>query len=197
MNLSGNKTWFTSDNHYYHKNIIKYSNRPFKDVDDMQYQLIKKWCETVQDGDTVFHLGDFAFTKEDKLIPLLYQLKADRINLHMILGNHDKNLIRNKRQLLESGLIKEIVSYKEIYVDNQFICLFHYGTRTWNKAHHGSWLLFGHSHGTLKPLGKSVDVGFDSPHVLGAAKYAPYSFHEIKKFMDKQEIYSEDYHGKD
>ena len=54
--------WFTSDTHFDHKNIIKYCNRPFKDIDEMNAELERRWNAVVAPGDRVFHLGDFAFT---------------------------------------------------------------------------------------------------------------------------------------
>ena len=54
-------TFFTSDTHFGHENIIKYCGRPFKDVEKMNERLIKNWNEVVKDTDTIFHLGDFSF----------------------------------------------------------------------------------------------------------------------------------------
>ena len=52
--------WFTSDTHFSHCNIIKYCNRPFKDVDEMNKILIQNWNNVVRPDDIVWHLGDFA-----------------------------------------------------------------------------------------------------------------------------------------
>ena len=61
--------------------------------------------------------------------------------------------------------------FEEIYVQDktapqgrQHIVLCHYAMLVWNKSHHGSWMLHGHSHGTLKyPFAaKILDVGVDS-----------------------------------
>ena len=78
--------YFTSDTHFGHANIIKYCNRPFMDADRMDSQLITNWLQIVKPFDVVYHLGDFAFTKdfEDYYIRLTGRI------IH-IKGNHDKS----------------------------------------------------------------------------------------------------------
>lgn len=192
MNLTEQNTFFTSDVHWGHKNVIKYSNRPFESVEDMNRQLIDNWNKTVKPTDYVFSLGDFAFGKIGFIIEVLQQLNG---NIFMITGNHDEEILKNRQMLLDMGLVKEIVPYKEIRINNQFICLFHYGCRVWNKCHRDSFLLYGHSHGNLPPYSRSVDVGVDAPFVLnGKAPYRPLSFYEIKDFMKGRKFESDDHH---
>ncbi len=186
------QSWFTSDLHYHHNNIIKYSNRPFNNVEHMNYALIDNWNAVVGENDDVYSLGDFAFTKVGNILGILSRLKG---NIHMINGNHDEEIIKNRQQILDSGYVKSISDYKEIRVNGQFICLFHYGARVWNRSHRGSWMLYGHSHGSLPPYGKSVDVGVDATFILnGRTEYRPYSFLEIKQFMDSRNIEIADQH---
>lgn len=52
-------TWFTSDQHIGHKNIIAYSNRPFSNVDEMTEELVRRHNERVRPDDLVYQLGDF------------------------------------------------------------------------------------------------------------------------------------------
>src|SRR5580698_1315212 len=80
------ETWFTSDTHFGHKNILDYEKeaRPFNTVEGMNEQLIANWNETVNKKDIVFHLGDFAFGAVNVAI-------ADRLhgNKRLVMGNHD------------------------------------------------------------------------------------------------------------
>lgn len=191
MNLLPNKTFFTSDIHFGHKNIIQYSNRPFKNVDEMDAALISNWNGVVPSDGVVFSLGDFAFCKIGRIVEILKQLNGTII---MVGGNHDAEIWKNRGMLLDSGYVKEITPYREVTVGNQFICMFHYGCRVWNRSHRGSWMLYGHSHNSLPPLGKSVDVGVDSTPILGYAAYKPFSFYEVKDFMDGQKSHEADHH---
>lgn len=184
MKFNPQKTWFGSDAHYFHRNILKYSNRPFDSVEEMNEALINNHNAVVKPDDTYFHLGDFSFSGIENTLNILRRLNGKK---YFILGNHDQVLQKNRKRIFDEGLLEELRDYKEIYVGNQFICLFHYGCRVWNKSHRNAWLLHGHSHGSMLPFGKSVDVGTDAPFVLGYCPYRPYSFYEIKDFMDKQE----------
>ncbi len=42
--------FFTGDEHFGHKNVIKYCNRPFSDVDEMDREIIKRHNEVVGDA---------------------------------------------------------------------------------------------------------------------------------------------------
>src|SRR5574344_1354629 len=54
-------TFFTSDTHFNHANIIRFCNRPFKDVNQMNEVLIENWNRVISQGETVFHLGVLCF----------------------------------------------------------------------------------------------------------------------------------------
>ena len=70
-------SWVISDTHFGHKNVIKYDNRPFQDVAAMDEALIKNWNSVVKPGDTIYHLGDFAFSSEDKVCEVLERLNGN------------------------------------------------------------------------------------------------------------------------
>lgn len=80
--------FFTSDHHFYHKNIIEYCNRPYADLEEMHDDMIAKWNETVGNDDRVYCLGDFSFGNVGQTKDILAQLNGYKI---LIRGNHDSN----------------------------------------------------------------------------------------------------------
>lgn len=79
--------FFTSDTHFGHANIIKYCDRPFKDVPHMNEILVQNWNDVVGPDDTVFHLGDVAMGKWEDWDKSLSRLNGHK---HLIIGNHDR-----------------------------------------------------------------------------------------------------------
>lgn len=182
--------WFISDTHFGHNNIIKYSNRPFKDVDEMNELMIKDWSTVVDPEDNVYHLGDFAFMKPQPTRQLISRLPGKK---HLILGNHDRWIIENWNSLLRDDGFASIQYYRELKIAGKMIVLFHYGQRVWNKSHRGSIHLYGHSHGSLPPHGLSVDVGVDCKEITH--EYRPIHLDEILGYMGKREKAVVDHHG--
>lgn len=78
--------WFTADQHYGHRNIIRYSKRPFADVEEMHGELIRRHNGVVQPGDFTWHLGDFALDER-----LVRSFLPELNGAHgLVVGNHDK-----------------------------------------------------------------------------------------------------------
>ena len=147
--------WFTADFHLSHKNIIKYSNRPFKNVEEMDNSIMRNLKELIKSEDVLYFLGDLTFKKE-KALEFFDVLEG--IEIHYIIGNHDsKEVIKVAREFCAS-----VSSLTGIYVYDQPITLCHYAMRVWNKSHFNAWQLYGHSHGTLEPVGKQYDIGVDT-----------------------------------
>lgn len=172
------KTWFTSDMHLGHANIIKYCNRPFASAQIMDEALISNWNSVVKQEDVVYNIGDFTFARDaEKYLSRLNGLK------YLIKGNHDKN------PSVRQGWAN-VFDYKEVRVNKQFIVLSHYAMRVWNRSHHNSWMLYGHSHGTLPddPNALSIDVGVD------CHDYTPISMEELERIMRRKTRKPIDHH---
>lgn len=80
-------TWVSSDHHFGHKNIIKYSQRPFADLDEMREEMIRRHNEVVQENDTWICVGDFAFLPTAEANEILSRMNGSRKIL--VIGNHD------------------------------------------------------------------------------------------------------------
>lgn len=91
MDNSLSDTWFTSDTHFNHQNIIPFERPQYRDLDEMNRDLIARWNARVKPGDTIYHLGDFALGHYVKLAPVVAQLNGD---IQLTLGNHDWNATR-------------------------------------------------------------------------------------------------------
>jgi len=78
--------FITSDTHFHHKNIIKYTNRPYDSLEEMNEDLVRRWNACVGEDDVVLHLGDFGWKDEEHIAEIRKRLNG-RIDL--ILGNHD------------------------------------------------------------------------------------------------------------
>lgn len=79
--------FFTSDTHFGHARIIELSNRPFRDIDHMNEEIVRRWNATVAPTDTVFHLGDVALGKIDDSLPIVSRLNGHKV---LVNGNHDR-----------------------------------------------------------------------------------------------------------
>lgn len=78
--------YFISDTHFGHRNVIDYSGRPFKTVEEMDNVMIARWNATVKDSDDVFFLGDFGFGSFSGLCDVFRCLAGSKV---LVRGNHD------------------------------------------------------------------------------------------------------------
>lgn len=168
------KELVTSDTHFGHANIIRYTNRPFADWRRMGESLIERWNRAVQPEDHVYFVGDFAMgpgATDDYVFSVLARLHGTTT---MILGNHDqpskwsrglKALIESNRSLDRYTVLADQIH--EVKIDGKLFVLSHYPMADWNGRFHGSVHLHGHTHTEFdadamgkQPVGR-YDIGVD------------------------------------
>jgi calcineurin-like phosphoesterase family protein len=163
-NKVGSMHFFTADQHFNHANILRYANRPFDSVKEMNETIIKNHNKVVKRGDVVIHAGDFCFGNNKTAQEFIKRLKGHHIFLE---GNHDGWMKSPKIQMWT----------KEFKKEGCFIVVSHYAMRTWENSHYNSWNLHGHSHGRLMPIGKQMDVGVDNTN------FSPISLEDVIRIM--------------
>jgi calcineurin-like phosphoesterase family protein len=171
--------YFTADSHFWHKNVIKYCNRPFSSVEEMNEVMIERYNERVKPQDIVYFLGDFAFCNQLEVKKILERLNG---NIHLIKGNHDKPL-NGLHNYFESVHDLKTISVKDDSVKGglQFIQMCHYPLLSFDRMHYGSWMLHGHCHNNIPfdPKFRRIDVGVDKWN------FYPVSYEEIKSYLEE------------
>jgi calcineurin-like phosphoesterase family protein len=163
--------WLTSDTHFGHRNVIRYSQRPFLkdpskpdpygydwnlDVDAMDATLIANWNAVVKPGDTVYHLGDFIMgpNGRERATAIRGQLNGKII---LVLGNHD----RGRAQMLSCGFDGVERQIEETF-NGVKVWMRHYPPER-PTGEYGKFdlLLHGHVHTKYRDKGKVINVGVD------------------------------------
>lgn len=161
------KVFFTADTHFGDSNIIRYENRPFSNIEDMDRTIIKNWNDTVSENDKVFLLGDFSAYGFEKSCEICNSLNGEKF---LVMGNHDTE---NEKYYCNCGFSG--VSHYPIIYENFWI-LSHeplYVNRNMPYAN-----IFGHVH--ANPIYK--DVSEQSFCVsIERTDYRPVEFGEIKR----------------
>jgi calcineurin-like phosphoesterase family protein len=182
--------WFTSDTHFNHSNIssVNVSNwesgyRKFGSLNEMNEVMVDNINHSVKVGDVLYHLGDFAFGKNDVIEKFRKCINCKTI--HLIYGNHDK-LIRRRSQLRSL-----FTTTNDVITDNiggVDFHLSHYSHQVWPESHRGRLHLFGHSHSSIDGIGRSMDVGVDNND------FYPFHIDEIRDILSKVDFKPVDHH---
>lgn len=133
-----NKKFYIADWHYDHANCIFFDNRPFKDVEEMNSELISRWNSVVDKGDDVYILGDMFWCNMTPAIEVLQKLNGRK---HLIKGNHDR--------CHDARFTKCFVSvkdYDEIKDGGRDVVLSHYPINCFKNHFYGWYHLYGHVH---------------------------------------------------
>ena len=143
--------FFTADPHYAHYNILRYTSRPWNNVDEMNEGLIKNWNDTVPKGDSITYIvGDFAWKDHNKFLSRLNGKKV------LIIGSHD----HMSQEVYKN--FTEVCINKMLKIDGKFYFLNHTCQRVWERSIHGVPHIFGHSHARLETYNLSLDCGVDT-----------------------------------
>lgn len=146
------RVWATADTHFGHTNIMKYCDREFSDVWEMNVHIANEWNARVSDDDVVLHLGDVTLIKDTSqytnTIDLIRSLKGRVI---LTPGNHDKNGMIEAYSGWGWKIMKSITIGDIMFIHRPPV-LIPDGIKL---------IVHGHTHGTFKQEG-FVDVGVDS-----------------------------------
>ncbi len=171
--------YFTSDHHFWHANIIRYCDRPFSSVEEMNEALIEKWNDVVNSDDEVYYLGDFSMAARPVEV---YTPKLNGIKC-LVPGNHDFCHSYHKQSRTPERRARWIQQYKDwgwVVLPEQTsllipdfgevkLCHHPYGDinakndkfAKWRSHDDGSWLLCGHVHTKWKTIHHMINVGVD------------------------------------
>ena len=176
-------TFITSDIHFDHDNIIKYCNRPFKNGKQMTDEIVRKWNAMIGPDDEVWFLGDLSFAKIERTKSIFASLQG---RIHLVRGNHDSD------KVCEQLPWASVQDYKELRLNGNMYIMCHYPLEVWNRGHHGSFMLHGHSHGSLqRTIPHRIDVGVDLH-----PEYKPFTMEEIDRRLKASGPYKKsDHHG--
>jgi addiction module RelB/DinJ family antitoxin len=181
------KVFFTSDLHFGHENVLRFDNRPFSSVEEMDAELVRRWNTKVGKGDLVYVLGDLIWkSRNGDAHNLIKSLNGQII---LIKGNHDRFLHNAQAKAALAG----IKDYDDICVTLEDgsvrrCILSHYFIPFYNGHRYQAIHLHGHSHFTdeadleLKMAKELNEIGFKSEiYNVGCMHwdYAPVTLDEI------------------
>ena len=155
--------YFTSDHHFGHANIIRYCDRPYASLDEMNAALIDGWNSTITNADEVYVLGDFALTPLARIAEILACLNGHA--KHLIMGNHDRHKAPHYLQAGFTTACKGQVAWSRHKLEGKSIPLYlqHHPHRPELCRQHEHWILCGHvhQHWTIRRDIKCLNVGVD------------------------------------
>ncbi|KKN45488.1 hypothetical protein LCGC14_0682370 [marine sediment metagenome] len=171
--------FFTADQHYGHGRIIEHCDRPYKNENEMDEDMIAKHNEVVGKDDTVINAGDFCWFKQyaarnsnDNAYSYISRLNGRQIFLR---GDHDKWMSAR------ASHFHDIWSNMMDKKNDEFLVVCHYAMHTWARSHYNSWHLYAHSHKDLNLPGKRHCISVDNTN------FFPLSFDQVKEIMARKD----------
>ena len=187
---------FTSDLHIGHENVLRFDNRGFANVEEMNEEIIRRWNAKVKPGDIVYVLGDFIWKlQDDQVHKLLKKLNGQII---LIKGNHDRFIKNAKTKSLLAG-IKDMDDINVTLKDGtaRRVVLSHYFMPFYVGARYNGIHLYGHFHNSqehydaLEVIAMLKNKGYHiEAYNVGCMhwNYEPVTLDEILENADKFSI---------
>lgn len=150
--------YYISDLHFGHNNAIRFDNRPFNNMQEMESTIVENWNKTVKDNDIVYVLGDLFWKTydADRILPILNG------QIILIKGNHDSVEPLKQRKI-------QIFDYLEIKDNKRNVVLSHYPIPSFNKHYYpNNYHLYGHVHNSwewklMEQVKKEMNTFYDTP----------------------------------
>ena len=137
INKETDMIYYIADMHLGHRNVLRFDNRPFETVEEMEEKVIQNWNGRVTEEDTVYVLGDAFWKSENDSVRVIQRLNGHK---RLIRGNHDR-VHGRLRFYWES-----IEHYAEIKDGDTLVILSHYPILFYRNQHYGAVMLYGHVH---------------------------------------------------
>jgi len=201
------KVWITSDTHYSHTNICRgvtnwrmpdgsipeSQTRDFPNIDKMNTAIVNNINEVVGQDDVLIHLGDWSFGGFENIEEFYNRLICK--NIHLILGNHDHHIDRNRENI--KRLFLSVSWFEQFQYQGETIEMMHYPISSWNALRKGRIHLHGHCHlphAVKITNGRRMDIGMD-----GHPEFRPYDLlreciNPLKKLKTGSELGALDHH---
>lgn len=155
--------FYISDLHLFHENILSFCNRPYKNLDEMHGDIIRKWNSVVSKNDVVRIAGDVGFPKNKEDIKSISNIiRKLNGNKSLIVGNHDHKLLKDE-YFIKS--FSNIDNYMRTVDKGRLMIISHYPMEEWDGCYKGSYHGFGHVHDKdshLKKIENRFNLSFDA-----------------------------------
>lgn len=170
----GKEVYFWSDHHFYHKNVIEYSNRPFESVAEMNQAMIDGNNQTVNDDSLVIYGGDIAFGRTEVVTEVVERMRGRKL---FIYGNHDFNHgKRYNTSCFEESAICAVFPY-EINGKTYDVLVSHYPVMS--ELPENMLNIYGHTH-TYLMEGNRFNMCVEHTN------YKPKAFSDMLKEIEKK-----------
>ena len=101
-------TWFTADFHLGHANIIRFCNRPFTTVGEMDQAILERLNASVKANDILYFLGDFCMGGHARVVAYRRRIRCQKI--FAVPGNHDQQARKLKEDFFGSTIWRKFRS---------------------------------------------------------------------------------------